>query len=288
MTVVGQSGGDEFLRGHGWLNKVRPKTGVCEHCGLTVGTRAPYGTQYAFLHHPGPYTPNIEDYRELCRSCHQKMDAQLRKATGRAKESSIGVDSALILQTPSDATVIEQLAAELTSRVKLGIDFSHIVLTRDDYEQFGYVLGEVHKQVQFAIGDYLNAGVKFFGDDAYQLSESLDIGPSSKEQYMWVASKIEPERRRPELSWSHHRSVAALEPAEQDRWLSDAIENRWSRGDMDERMRPSRQTFRPSLATLTAAARAVYDQADVSDDELAVVPRGTIENLGVALGVVDA
>ena len=186
-------------------------------------------------------------------------------------------------------TVVEYLKQPgVLSVTGLAFDQS---LTEEQYEQLGTILGEMYKTSQWAIGDYIIAGVRLFGDDAYQLAESLGIGPDSRAQYMWVAESVEPERRRPELSWSHHRSVAAMEPAEQSRWLAQAVENRWTRGELDARMRPE-SAWRPSLATLTAAARAVYDQADhdvviENWNGMAVVPREAIANLGIALGVID-
>ncbi len=53
---------------HLWLRKHHPKTGRCDECGRKSKT------DLAFLHHPRPHTRNREDYLELCRKCHRKMD----------------------------------------------------------------------------------------------------------------------------------------------------------------------------------------------------------------------
>lgn len=53
---------------HQWLVKHHPKAGHCEECGREGKT------DYAFKHHPAPHTRDIADYRELCRSCHFKLD----------------------------------------------------------------------------------------------------------------------------------------------------------------------------------------------------------------------
>ena len=57
---------------HTWINEQHPKTGTCSKCGRAPSGR---GTEYAFLRHPEPATRNIEDYRELCTSCHRLFDA---------------------------------------------------------------------------------------------------------------------------------------------------------------------------------------------------------------------
>jgi hypothetical protein len=53
---------------HQWLNKHHPKAGRCSECGREGKT------DYAYKHHPQPHTRNIEDYDELCRSCHFRRD----------------------------------------------------------------------------------------------------------------------------------------------------------------------------------------------------------------------
>lgn len=57
---------------HRILARENPKTGVCEECGANGRT------EYAFLRHPEPHTTNRDDYRELCHSCHKRLDAWLR------------------------------------------------------------------------------------------------------------------------------------------------------------------------------------------------------------------
>ena len=44
-----------------------------------------------------------------------------------------------------------------------------------------------------------------------------------------MSENIETVRRRTVLSWSHHREVAALPPAQQDKLLDEAEEEGWTR-----------------------------------------------------------
>lgn len=60
---------------HQWLVKHHPKSGRCEQCGSEGKT------DYAFQHHPKPYTRDRSDYRELCRSCHFKADEAVSPKT---------------------------------------------------------------------------------------------------------------------------------------------------------------------------------------------------------------
>lgn len=84
------------------------------------------------------------------------------------------------------------------------------VLTRDEYEQLGRTLGRVHESLRWAIGDYILRGEELFGQEAYQLTESLGISPESRQQYVRVAQAIPRPRRRGELTWSHHRAISTI------------------------------------------------------------------------------
>jgi hypothetical protein len=57
---------------HWWLRRNLPKAGCCEECGKKGKT------DYAFRHHPEPYTRIRDDYAELCRSCHIRFDRACR------------------------------------------------------------------------------------------------------------------------------------------------------------------------------------------------------------------
>lgn len=111
--------------------------------------------------------------------------------------------------------------------------------SQDEYEALGFALGEMHRAVQFAVGDYILDGEKLFGQAAYQLQESLGISEEQRRQYTRVAERIPFERRRRELTWAHHREVAAMGPAEQDAWLERAVVNAWTKNDLVANMRPT-------------------------------------------------
>lgn len=68
-----------YMAIHNWIRREKPKTGECVLCGKTGKT------DWANI--SGEYLRNLGDYRELCRSCHMKLDkgsptigAQLAKA----------------------------------------------------------------------------------------------------------------------------------------------------------------------------------------------------------------
>jgi hypothetical protein len=140
---------------------------------------------------------------------------------------------------PKGSDVTGSSLAELASSGALSETGLNLpgTITREEYESLGSVLGRIQESMRWAIGDYILRGEELFGEDAFQLSESLGISVESRQQYVRVAQAIEPVRRRGELTWSHHRAVYAMEPEDQDRWLDEAVENGWTRGEMDARMR---------------------------------------------------
>lgn len=76
---------------HERLRRDHPRAGVCEECGRKGKT------EYAFQRHPEPHTENREDYRELCRSCHFRLDeptigrgSQLARSTTTEQRRAFG------------------------------------------------------------------------------------------------------------------------------------------------------------------------------------------------------
>ncbi len=65
---------DGYWAIHKWMRENFVKTGVCEICGKIAGARS---HDFANLRHV--YTRNRDDWKELCRSCHKKHDAALKK-----------------------------------------------------------------------------------------------------------------------------------------------------------------------------------------------------------------
>lgn len=55
-----------YTNTHKWINKVKPRTGICEICGLKRKT------EYSNVDHK--YRRVIKDYMELCKKCHNKWE----------------------------------------------------------------------------------------------------------------------------------------------------------------------------------------------------------------------
>lgn len=126
-------------------------------------------------------------------------------------------------------------------------------LTRDatfaDWQACGEHLRGIERQIQFWIGDWVNYGRERWGEAAEQgiaseaevlAAEATGWKPETVEQYARVARQVAPDRRDPDLSYSHHREVSDLPPAEQAAWLARAKGENLSRDGLRHAIRQER------------------------------------------------
>ena len=92
-------------------------------------------------------------------------------------------------------------------------------LTHDDWQEAGRQLGTIGKGVQWWIGDWINYGAKAYGDKYVEALDLTGYDPGTLMNLAWVASRYETSLRRENLSWTHHKELAALEPQDRDHWL---------------------------------------------------------------------
>lgn len=110
------------------------------------------------------------------------------------------------------------LAEDYTlSEVGLRIQDPDMPLER--FAEICFTLGRFHEAVRFAIGDAIIQGEHLFGEACYQAIEEMGLSEDARQEYVRVAQRVPPSRRRRGLSWSHHRAVAALDPPTQKAWL---------------------------------------------------------------------
>ena len=100
--------------------------------------------------------------------------------------------------------------------------------------ELGKVLGEIEDAVQFWIGDYLNDGEKAYGE---KYAQAVDVKQARAwANYAWVARSV-PKSLRKDISYKHHEAVAPLDPKDQAKWLTDAVDNKWPVSELRTRIR---------------------------------------------------
>lgn len=120
----------------------------------------------------------------------------------------------------SDVAIIEPTShAQITP---VGVTFDD-GLTIDEWTELGERLERHDRGLRWIVGDWLVFGSERFGARAAVIADSLSLATGSVANAASVCRRVPHERRRPELSFSHHEEVAHLDEAGQVRMLDVAI-----------------------------------------------------------------
>jgi hypothetical protein len=104
----------------------------------------------------------------------------------------------------------------------------------------------MHEAVRFAIGDAILLGEQLYGDECHQAIEAMNLSEDARQEYVRVAQRVPRSRRRKDLSWSHHRAIAALPPAEQKEWLKRCSEEHLSHHQLRDELRNGSEPIQAS------------------------------------------
>ena len=124
----------------------------------------------------------------------------------------------------------------------------------------GQRLGAIGRGVNWWLGDWLRFGNVKFGERYVRASRITGYDVQTLMNMVYVATRFESGRRRERLSWSHHAELAALEPPEQEEWLTRAENERLSVRDLRAELRRVTRAGE----TETIAAASVQEGASVS------------------------
>ncbi|HEY0392510.1 MAG TPA: hypothetical protein VGC63_12435 [Solirubrobacterales bacterium] len=105
----------------------------------------------------------------------------------------------------------------------------------------GRRIGAVGRCIQWLLGDWIAYGNTKFGERYTRASKITGYDPQTLMNMVYVASRFSISRRRENLSWSHHEALASMDPSEQNRWLDEASEHRWSVLDLRMMLRAARK-----------------------------------------------
>ena len=120
-------------------------------------------------------------------------------------------------------------------------------LNLSEWAAAGRRLGVMGHSSQWGLGDWIRYGNAKFGERYARAARITRYDIQTLMNMVYVASRFDISRRRDDLSWSHHETVAALEVGEQDRWLDRAIADRLSVSDLRAELRVSRRRATPDF-----------------------------------------
>lgn len=105
---------------------------------------------------------------------------------------------------------VEPYVPEGVKLTATGLIVTNPDIPPDQAEGIGHVLGGMHMSVRFAIGDWLIWIEQAYPEQWSQMSESLGLSEEGRREYRRVSASVPHSVRRDNVSWSHHRAVAAL------------------------------------------------------------------------------
>lgn len=169
------------------------------------------------------------------------MDAMIEPA-------SLARSAPLLPGVPEDAIIVrddgalEYRGVQMTGTgMILPDDFSE-----DDWLAVGEVVQKLEASIQWIIGDWMAFAERQWGKTYAMVAELTGYSYQTLRDYAYVARNVPQAIRHPELSFSHHRVVAALNLKDADLpdvdaqryWLERAAEEGWSmarlRKEIDE------------------------------------------------------
>jgi hypothetical protein len=159
-------------------------------------------------------------------------------------------------------------------------------LTFSAWQAIGERLRQVRAGSMFWTGDWLNYGERRYGEMYAQALEATDWDYETLRAAKWVAEKVESVRRRTDLSWSHHREVASLTPAKQDKFLDEAVTKNWSRAELRAAVRDikSAKSVQVLFAEWAEHVKARFEHAKADLDLLHRIEGKKVELTGFENG----
>jgi hypothetical protein len=137
-------------------------------------------------------------------------------------------------------------------------------LSFEEWQDAGLKLGQIARSTQWWLGDWLNYGINNYGEKYYDAVEQTGYDVQTLMNMASIAKKFEPSRRREILSWSHHETVAKLDPPAADAILEEAEQKEWTRERLRQVVGGSRNgngaTMRPEKQRGSVTGTVMFEQ----------------------------
>jgi hypothetical protein len=133
-----------------------------------------------------------------------------------------------------------------------------------EWAKIGSGIGSTIEATAWWIGDWCNYGFWEYGAKYEAAFDVTGLDKGTLSNIAQVCERIEMPRRRGKLSFSHHVTIAYLEPAEQDAWLDRCEAEGLSVMALREAMRETKQlpAKEPSIRLTLSLPPAEADRID--------------------------
>ncbi len=130
----------------------------------------------------------------------------------------------------------------------------------DEWSAFGRRFGEIGRCSQWWLGDWIRYGNAKFGERYSRAAKLTGYDVQSLMNMVYVASRFAIYRRRENLSWSHHATVASFDLSSQEYWLGRAVVDKLSVADLRVESRSSRRALQARCDGTASGTPASTDQ----------------------------
>lgn len=120
----------------------------------------------------------------------------------------------------------------------------------------GRRLGIMGRSAGWWIGDWLAYGNAAYGERYVRAARITGLDAKTLRNMVYVASHVEPSRRRSDLSWSHHAEVVVLVEEEQEYWLARAEQERFSVRDLRRAIKDEQRGLSVTAKEAASSSRA--------------------------------
>src|ERR1044072_3326935 len=110
-------------------------------------------------------------------------------------------------------------------------------LARPEWLVVGGRLGGISRCNQWWLGDWVRYGTEKWGEKYTRAAKITGYDPRSLANMASISAAFDSSRRRDDLTWSHHVTVAGLPEEEQERWLDRAAAENLSVADLRTELR---------------------------------------------------
>jgi hypothetical protein len=132
-----------------------------------------------------------------------------------------------------------------------------------EWSALGRRFGEIGRCSQWWLGDWINYGNARFGERYTRAVKLTGYDIQSLMNMVYVASRFDISRRRENLSWSHHSTLAALDFDGQEYWLGRASADKLSVADLRVELRGRRKALKAAEDAGEAAPAAAAPETVV-------------------------
>ena len=120
-------------------------------------------------------------------------------------------------------------------------------ISYEEWLKVGGVLKEIGGAVHWWWGDWIRQGDKEWGKTYIQAEKETGFDNETLRHDKWVASKVDPCRRRHNLSFSHHIEIAKFTPEEQVRWLDKAEKEKLNSKELRKLIKEEKYKEQPPI-----------------------------------------